>query len=181
MTFKPRVFKINLQIADMDRSHYSDHLLTIAQHPSESNERLVVRLLAFVLNAHNQLKFAEGISDINQADLWIKDFNDNVELWIDIGMPDEKQIKKATIKSKQVIIYSYGGKAVDVWWSKFKADNYPNLRVYKFADHEIQILADQNFAGIKLNFIIEDGEILITTDNISVTLKPIILKLIENP
>ena len=176
MAIKPRVFKVNLQIADMNRNYYADHLLTIAQHPSETNERLITRILAFVLNAHENLVFAEGITDANQADLWVKDYNDSVQLWIDVGLPDEKQVKKAAQKADKLIVYCYNGRATDIWWNKLKADNYKNFSAYKFEEEVIQHLAELNLAGAKLNFMVQDDEILLTTGNDSLVLKVVALQ-----
>ena len=90
MAIKSTIIKVNLQIADMERHYYKDHALTIAQHPSETDERMMMRLLAFGLHAHEYLEFGQGMTDDDEADLWQKDLTSAIELWIDVGMPDEK-------------------------------------------------------------------------------------------
>ncbi len=105
MAHGPRIFKASLQVANMDCNYYQNHLLTIAQHSSETDERMMVRVLAFALNANANLSFAEGISDNNQADLWDKDQDGEIKLWISVGLPDDKLIRKAVNRSEQVIIY----------------------------------------------------------------------------
>jgi len=95
MALKSTIYKADCQIADFDRDYYQPHNLIIALHPSETEERMMARLLAFVLNAHEHLQFTKGLSSEDEPDLWQKSLTDNVELWIDVGMPDEKRIRKA--------------------------------------------------------------------------------------
>lgn len=106
MSLKSTIFKATLQIADMNRHYYQDHLLTVAKHPSETDERVMVRMLAFALNASAELVFANGLSESDEADIWSKDTNDSISLWIDVGLPDEKAIKKACNRAERVMVYS---------------------------------------------------------------------------
>ena len=176
MANKPKIFKVKLQIADMDRHYYNSHLLTIAQHASETDERMMVRILAFALNANNDLSFAEGISDQNQADLWIRDFNEHVALWISVGLPDEKLIRKAVSRATQVIVYSYGGKPAEVWWNKLKLSGYPNLSVINLDEHSTKELATMLSRGMEMNFTIQEGEVMVANDTMSMNITPHILK-----
>lgn len=176
MALTAKIFKANIQIADMDRHYYNDHLLTIAQHPSETDERMMIRLLAFALNADERLTFAEGITDTNQADVWIKDYNEQVILWIMVGLPDEKLIRKAVSKAEQVIIYSYGGRVADMWFSKLKLADYNNLKVINLTSQDTQALAALANRGMKLNFTIQDGEILLANETINFSVIPQVLK-----
>ena len=88
MAIKATIFKVNLQIADMERHYYQDYALTLARHPSETDERMMVRLLAFALHAHEYLEFGQGMTADDEADVWQKDLTGAIELWIDVGMPD---------------------------------------------------------------------------------------------
>jgi uncharacterized protein YaeQ len=130
MALKATIFKAELNIADMDRGYYQDHQLTLALHPSETKERLIVRLLAFALNANQDIIFCKGLSDDDEPDLWQKNLNGEIELWIDVGMPDEKRIRKACHRAKRVIIYSYGSRN-KVWWQQIrnKLQRFHNLSV----------------------------------------------------
>ncbi|MEY3107624.1 MAG: hypothetical protein RIT35_1802, partial [Pseudomonadota bacterium] len=110
MALKSTIYKADCQIANIDKGYYQPHNLTIALHPSETEERMMVRLLAFLLNANEYLQFTKGLSADDDPDLWQKSLTDDIELWIDIGMPDEKRIRKACSKTDNVIIYSYGGR-----------------------------------------------------------------------
>ena len=170
MAIKPRVFKANIQIADMNRHYYQDHLLTIAQHPSETDERVMVRLLAFALNASDRLSFADGISDQNSADLWDRDHNEQIDLWISVGLPDDKLIRKASIRAKQVIIYSYGGRIAELWWNKLNIAEYDNVSVYNLREEDSAELTSMFARGMKINFMIQEDEIMLTNDATTFTL-----------
>ncbi|MCE2705569.1 MAG: YaeQ family protein [Proteobacteria bacterium] len=176
MAIKPRIFKVNIQIADMDRHYYADHLLTVAQHPSETDERTMVRLLAFALNANDALSFAEGISDSSQADLWEMNHNEQIGLWISVGLPDEKLIRKAVSRARKVIVYAYGGRPADIWWSKLKLDKYQNLQVINLAQQDTQNLTEMFSRGMKMNFTIQEGDVMVANDSTSINLTPQILK-----
>ncbi|HLX55048.1 MAG TPA: YaeQ family protein [Aquella sp.] len=176
MAQSPTIFKASIQIADMDRHYYNDHLLTIAQHPSETDERMMVRVLAFALNASDRLSFGEGISDLSQADLWDKDYNDQINLWISVGLPDEKLIRRAVSKANQVIIYAYGGRIVETWWNKMKQSNYSNLMVINLSSKDTNDLAAMASRGMKINFTIQEGDIMVNSESTSLNLTPNILK-----
>lgn len=176
MALRPKIFKVNIQIADMDRHHYKDHLITIAQHSSETDERMMVRILAFALNASDNLTFAEGISDPNQADLWDKDHNEDIGLWISVGLPDEKLIRKAVSRAEQVILYTYGGRAVEIWWNKLQLKDYQNLRVINLTGQDTQELAAMLMRGMKINFTIQEGEIMVSNEVISLNFTQQVLK-----
>ena len=104
MAVKASVHRANLKMVDMDRNYYQDHALTLARHPSETDERLMVRILAFALNAREYLEFGQGMTDDDEADLWEKDLTGAIALWIDVGTPDEKLIRKACGRSAQVLV-----------------------------------------------------------------------------
>ena len=118
MALKATIFKAELHIADMERGYYHDHALTVARHPSETDERMMVRLLAFALNADETLAFGAGLSTDDEPDLWRKDLTGSIETWIDVGLPDEKRIRKACGRADEVFVYSYGGHAAQLWWQQ---------------------------------------------------------------
>jgi uncharacterized protein YaeQ len=109
MALNSTIYKVELQISDMDRHYYATHALTLARHPSETEERLMVRLLAFALYADDRLEFGKGISDEDEPALWRKAYTDEIELWIELGQPDETRIRKACGRSRQVVVINYGG------------------------------------------------------------------------
>jgi len=124
MALKATIFKANLDVADMDRHHYATHALTIARHPSETDERMMVRILAFALNADTALAFGRGLSDDDEPDLWRRDDTGAIEFWIDVGLPDERLLRRAAGRARQVVVYAYGGRAVELWWER----NAPTLQ-----------------------------------------------------
>src|SRR5690606_7499996 len=115
---KSTVVKAELQISDMDRHYYATHNLVLAQHPSETDERLMVRLLAFAIHADERLEFGRGLSDEDEPALWKRDYTGDIELWIELGHPDESRIRKAAARARQVVVVNYGGRASDIWWEK---------------------------------------------------------------
>ena len=117
MALKSTIYKANIELADMDRNYYDSLQLTIAQHPSETAQRLMVRLICFILNAHNDLQFGKGVSDEEEAALWQINYSDEIALWIELGQLDEKRLKKACNKAAQVKLYCYGT-SVETWWSQ---------------------------------------------------------------
>jgi uncharacterized protein YaeQ len=136
----------------------------------------MVRLLAFALNANDALSFAEGISDSSQADLWEMNHNEQIGLWISVGLPDEKLIRKAVSRARKVIVYAYGGRPADIWWSKLKLDKYQNLQVINLAQQDTQNLTEMFSRGMKMNFTIQEGDVMVANDSTSINLTPQILK-----
>jgi len=131
MALKSTINKAVLNIADMNRNYYHSHSLTLAQHPSETDERLMMRLVAFALHANEDLVFTKGISTDEEPDIWQKDLTDQIVLWIDLGQIEEKRIKKACGKSAQVIIYTYQSRSAKPWWQKLESGlkRFHNLSV----------------------------------------------------
>src|SRR3982750_3888876 len=109
MALKSTILKAELCIADVDRGYYHDHTLTIARHPSETEERVMVRLLAFALHASDALTFGRGLSTEDEPDLWQHDLTGTIESWIDVGLPDERVVRKACGRARDVYVLAYGG------------------------------------------------------------------------
>jgi uncharacterized protein YaeQ len=161
MALKATIFKAELQISDMGRNYYHDHTITIARHPSETDERMMVRLLAFALHAHEALTFASGLSSDDEPDLWQKDLTGVIETWIDVGQPDEKRIRKACGRARQVFIYSYSGHSADVWWGQISTnlERLKNLTVINLPATTSQALAKLARRTMQLQCTIQDGQL----------------------
>ncbi len=176
MAIKSTIYKVDLQIADMDRNYYGQHSLTLAKHPSETDERLMVRLIAFALYADEYLVFGKGLSDDEEPDLWLKDLTGAIQLWIDVGLPTERDIRKACGRSKQVVVVLYGGRIADMWWtqnSKALLKNN-NLTILNLPDtHELTATAER---GLTMSCTIQDGQILVSHDTGSFDITPVMLK-----
>ncbi len=161
MALKATIFKAELQIADMDRNYYLTHSLTLARHPSETDERMMVRLLVFALHAHEALMFGQGLSADDEPDLWQKDLTGAIELWIDVGLPDEKLIRKACGRARQVFLYNYGGRAAEIWWeqNRSKLERLGNLTVMSMSPETSAALAKLAQRNMQLHCTIQDGDI----------------------
>lgn len=171
MSSRFTVLRAKLQIANIDRGYYADHVLTLARHPSETEERVAVRLLAFILQAGPQLALARGLTEEDEPDLWQKDATGDICLWVEVGLPDPKRIRKACTRARSVVIYSYGGRAAHVWWemhqSKFEA--LENLTVWEIPALVSQALAALVQRTMNLNGTIQEGGIWVADDKTSVT------------
>jgi uncharacterized protein YaeQ len=160
MALKSTICKAALQIADMDRNYYADHALTIARHPSETDERMMVRLLAFALNAHEHLTFGKGLSDTDEPDLWQKDLTGAIVHWIEVGQPDEKTMLRACGRAGRVTVYAYGNRA-DLWWKPLAEDlkRAKNLAVWRVPATASLALAKFAARAMQLQCTIQEGQL----------------------
>ena len=163
MALKATIYKADVQIADMDRNYYQDHGLTLARHPSETDERMMIRLLAFAIHANEALTFTKGLFDTDEPDLWQKDLTGAIQLWIEVGQPDEKRIMKACGRSEQVIVYSYSATS-HIWYKQIanKLERARNLTVINIpaeASEQLEKLANRN---MQLQCTIQDSQIYLT-------------------
>jgi uncharacterized protein YaeQ len=178
MAIKATIFKANLQIADMERHYYQDHALTLAQHPSETDERMMVRLLAFALHANEFLDFGQGMTADDEADLWLKDLTGSIELWIDVGIPDEKLIRKACGRAKQVIVYAYGGRTAEMWFAQNSAqfERLTNLTIINLPSASTRAIAKLAQRNMQLQCTIQDGQVWLSDGKESVQVEQVRLK-----
>lgn len=160
MALKATIFKVELSISNMDKNYYADHSLTIARHPSESDKRMLLRLVAFAFNAHEQLEFTKGLSDVDTPDLWQKSYSDEIELWIELGQPSEQRIKKGCNQSQQMIVYSYDNNAFDEWWKKEKnaLNTRKNLTIATVSETTLEQLAELVTRQMHIQVTIQDGQ-----------------------
>jgi len=172
MALKATVFRAELQVSDMDRNYYGTHALTLARHPSETDERLMVRLLAFALYADERLEFGRGLSSDDEPDLWQRSRTGEIELWIDLGQPDEARIRKACGRARQVVIVNYGGRGSDIWWDKVGAAlaRSDNLTVINIASETVDALAALIDRGMRLQCMVQDGQAELYADGVSVAI-----------
>ena len=161
MALNATIHKVELQVSDMDRHYYATHALTLARHPSETGERLMVRLLAFALYADDRLDFGKGLSDEDEPALWRKTYTDEIELWIDVGQSDEARIRKACGRSRQVVVITYGGQAAQLWWNKVGAAlaRQRNLTVLDIPSATVAELVALLQRGMRLQCLIQDGQL----------------------
>ena len=177
MALKSTIFKAELQVSDLDRNHFATHALTIARHPSETDERMMVRLLAFALNADERLEFGRGLSSEDEPDLVKTDLTGAIELWIDVGLPDERAVRKACGRARSVDILAYGGRAVELWWEGARArlERQEGLTVTEVPLDASRALAQLAGRSMRLQVTIQEGHVLVVdgATSISTDLRPL--------
>ncbi len=175
MALNATIYKVELQISDMDRHYYATHALTVARHPSETEERLMLRLLAFALYADDRLEFGKGLSDEDEPALWRKAYTDEIELWIEVGQPEETRIRKACGRARQVVVISYGGHAAELWWAKVGTSlgRNRNLTVLNIPAATVAELVTLLQRGMRLQCLIQDGQLQLMNDADAVAVDPL--------
>lgn len=176
MALKSTVVKAELQISDLDRHYYATHNLTVAQHPSETDERLMVRLLAFALFAEERLEFGRGLSQDDEPDIWLKELTGEVDLWIDLGQPEEARIRKACGRARRAVVVTYSGRSADIWWEKNGASlaRSGNLAVIDIAAETVAQLTALMARTMRLNVMIQDGEVQVLGGDVTVEVRPLV-------
>lgn len=168
MALKSTIFKANVSLSNMDTHLYKDLALTIAQHPSETDERMMVRLLAYVLNAeHEDLAFGRGLSNEEDPALSLKTLTDDMLMWIDVGLPDKERVKKASHKADQVLVYVYGTNNATTWWEQnSKAlKQFKNVSFIKIPPEATDNMSQMVERTMQLGCSIQDGIIWLSNDN----------------
>ncbi len=174
MALKATVFKAQVQITDLDRHYYENHALTLARHPSETDERMMVRLLAFCLFAGEHLTFTRGLSTDEEPDLWRHSLTGEIELWIEVGQPDERRLRKAAGRAREVVVLNYAGRAADIWWQQNRDGlaRLDNLRVLDLPTDGVQTLAALAERSMDLQCTIDGGDLWIGNGRTTVELAP---------
>ncbi len=181
MALKATIYKAQLQISDMDRQVYGEHTLTLALHPSETEERLLIRLLAFALQVPadtdaGALQFARGLSDTDEPDLWQHDLSGQLVQWIEVGQPDERRLAKACGRAERVSLYVYGSSAA-IWWAAIrnKLTRLTNLAVWQINPEQSQALAALAQRAMQWQVTVQDGTVWVSAGESSVELTPVLL------
>lgn len=174
MALKATIFKIELQLTDLDRGYYQTHALTLARHPSETDERMMVRVMAFALRAHPALEFGRGLSTDDEPDLWRKDLTGAIEEWIEVGLPDEKRLRRASGRSAAVFVLAYGGRATDIWWEQNQSAlrKLSKLAVMTLPQAQTEALARHVTRTMQVSCTIQEGELWLVIDGETLHLTP---------
>ena len=182
MALSATIFKADLTITDMDRGYYATHALVLARHPSETDERMMARLLAFALNAGGELAFGKGLSSDDEPALWHKDLTGVIELWIEVGLPDEKMVRKACGRATQVRLYIYGRNAAKWWQDNGGTLARPdNLTVIELPPAATQAMAKLVQRTMQLQCTVQDGTVWLTDGARTVEIAPVILNAARKP
>ena len=183
MAIKSTIFKANLQIADIDHSYYADHALTLARHPSETDERMMVRLCALALQAHKlqsvcsgdgTLSFGAGLSDPDEPDAWLRDFTGATRVWIEVGQPEDKPLLKACGKADEVVLYCFNH-AAEVWWQGMAAKlaRPQNLSVLRVPSSAAQALIPMAQRSMQLQATIQESVLMLGDGRLNVDIEPL--------
>lgn len=166
MALPSTVLKAKISISDLVRGYYADHQLTIAQHPSENEIRVLVRMIAFIHNASERLQFGRGISTDEDADIWEKNDHGDVDLWVELGLPEEKEIKKLSSKSEKVRIYAYSDPKIQAWMIKNRKllSVWDNVEFFRIGDSEIEAAMPLMARNMDWSVIVqEEGEMTLSS------------------
>ncbi len=181
MAIKSTIFKANLSIADIDHSHYADLSMVLARHPSETDERMMVRLVAMALQAHQlqtlcngdgNMAFGAGLSDPNDPDVWLRDYTETTKLWIEVGAPEEKPILKACQKSEITMVYAFNH-AAEVWWKPLenKVNRCKNLQVWRVPTQQSQNLVQLAGRSMQLQATIQEGNLMLSDNKTTIDIE----------
>ncbi|MDM0115291.1 YaeQ family protein [Variovorax sp. J22R133] len=183
MALKSTIFKANLAVADIDNGYYADHQLTLARHPSETDERMMIRLVALALNAHKlqsvcdgdgTLSFGAGLSNPDDPDAYLRDFTGRTRVWIEVGQPEEKPLIKACGKADEVLLYCFNH-AAEIWWRgiETKLTRADNLHVFRIPTASSQSLAELAQRSMQLQATIQEGALMLGDGDRSIDIEPI--------
>ena len=174
MALKSTIFKVELQISDLDRSYFRTHTLTLARHPSETDERMMMRVIAFALSADNALEFGRGLSTDDEPDLWRRDLTGEVVDWIEVGLPDERRLRRACGRAKQVLVLTYGGRVAQTWWEQNQAQlrKQAKLAVIDLPAEATHTLAARVARTMRVSCTIQDGELWLDVDDATLHVIP---------
>ena len=182
MALKATIFKAVIQVSNIDRGYYQEHTLTLARHPSETNERMMIRLLAFAVHASDRLQFTKGLSTDDEPEVWQKSLSDEIDIWVDLGLPDEKRLRKACARAKQVFLYCYGGRNVQLWWqqNQNQLERHNNLSVIDLPRLATDTLASFAQKNMNLSFTMQDNHVFVADEKDNVEIEFCILKNAED-
>jgi uncharacterized protein YaeQ len=174
MALKSTVFKATLSLSDLDRGYYAEHTLTLARHPSETDERMMIRLLAFALFADPQLEFGKGLSAADEPDLWQRDYSGRITHWIEVGLPDERTVKRAMSRADHVSVIAYGARAMELWWGKEgpALSRLPRLSVLSIDTDSANALTALAERNMQLQCTVQDGALWLNAGDEMLTITP---------
>jgi uncharacterized protein YaeQ len=182
MALKATICKATLEIADMDRALYATHALTLARHPSETDERMMVRLLAFALQVPTDdhdgaLEFARGLADAEEPDLWQHSLDGQLRHWMEVGQPDERRLSRACGRADRVTLYVYSN-AAPIWWAglKNKVARLSNLAVWQLPAAQSQALAALAARSMQFQITVQDGTVWVGNASTRIEIQPTVLK-----
>lgn len=177
MALTASIFKAEIAISDLRRHHYHNYHHTLARHPSETDERMMLRLLCFAMFADEQLQFSRGLSNDDEPDLWQRNLSGEIELWIELGQPSEKRLRRARSQAKHVVVVSYSGRSAQQWWqdNAGSLSRHNWLSVINIDAQESQALSSLTQRTMRLQCTLDEDAIWLSDDSTSLTVHPQLL------
>jgi uncharacterized protein YaeQ len=177
MTLKATIYKVKLNISDLDRNYYDQHEITVARHPSETEQRMMVRILAFAMFASPNLSFTKGLCVDDEPELWARNLSDEIDLWISLGQIEVKQIRKAIGRCQQVVIITYAGNKSLTWYEQNKLEliGLKNLQVINIKPAYVELLKELAARNMNLQCTIQDGLVWLSNEETTVSIEPELL------
>ena len=167
MALNATMYRFNINLSDLNRSYYDDFAVSVALHPSETIERMAIRLVAYCLHYSSELQFTKGLSTDNEPDIWEKTYSGDILTWIELGLPDSKRLKKACSLSEKAIVYAYGSQALDQWWQQTHAERtrLGNLTIMRLDSDAISRFSELIERGMSLSCMIQDDVVNLSWDD----------------
>jgi uncharacterized protein YaeQ len=164
VALKPTIYKFSINLSDLDRHYYAALQLTVAQHPSETPERMMTRVLAYCFNAAEDLRFTKGLSAVDEPDIWLHSLDQQIALWIDVGEPSVERVKKSCRLAKKVRVYSFNDKSA-TWWQQSQ-DKFLQLdaEIFQFPAKDVQRLASLLQRSMQMSVTISDDSAYVATE-----------------
>jgi uncharacterized protein YaeQ len=177
MAIKSSVYKLNLDISDCNKNYFNTHQLILSKHPSETEQRLMVRVLAFALNASESLSFSKGLCADDEPEIWDKNLSDEILNWISLGQVDIKLVKKSLGRSKEVVIFTYAGNKSKTWWqqNQTQLEKFNKLKVVNIKVDDVKAMEQLVSRNMDLQCTIQDELVYLSNAEHSLTIEPELL------
>ncbi|ELN2736046.1 YaeQ family protein [Pluralibacter gergoviae] len=174
MALKATIYKAAVNVADLDRNRFLDASLTLAKHPSETEERMMLRLLAWIMYADDRLQFTRGLSADDEPELWLLNDHLGIDLWIELGLPEERRIKKACSRSQQVALFTYNSRAAEIWHQQNQAAlaGFANLTIWYLDDAQLSQLAAFAARNMTLQATLQEGTLWLSDEQNNLEIVP---------
>lgn len=176
MALKATIYKAAVNVADLDRQQFLEASLTLARHPSETQERMMLRLLAWIIHADERLQFTRGLCADDEPEIWLRNDHMGIELWVELGLPDERRLRKAVNQSSEVVLFTYNDRAAQVWWqqNQDKLRQYKNLAIWYINDEQLAKVSELADRTMSLQATLQEGIIWLSDErhNLELQLTP---------
>lgn len=174
MAIKATIYKAKIEISNCDQNYFNNHDLTISCHPSETQQRMMVRILAFALYASSSLSFTKGLCADDEPELWDKNLCGEIEQWISLGQVDEKQVRKSLGRSKQVVIFTHAGNKSITWWKKNQSafEQLDNLQIIHIKPEDVNAMQALVARNMNLQYTIQDGIVWLSNAQDTIMIEP---------